>query len=382
MIAYQSANNKLVLTPKNIPQLSGNTAESISIDNYNGNYRYFLELRCPKNKKYITEEIAFVSGEGTVNLPCGVTKYVGDIFVQLVIRNSTGEIIGKSFVADQPLYIIEPSINAAQSITDESGDYLSSVVNAVNDMTVLQGEITDKLNNGDFIGEPYENTGEWSEGKTYYGYNNYKQNGKKISIATVTEANGVNAYSCKRGGISSTTNKPNASEDWTLLTGSIWQDISVKQDITDGRLLTFDKTVTGAINEIKQAVGILEKEKVEVVYDCNTKNIVGGVAYPRVLPKQISIDLMAYKKLKFYVNYWELLTFVEIYMNNLYGNRIITSAFISENGQTSYCAFEIDYHYSDKILFSKIFSKKMNTGIITENENGTFGINRIEGVKR
>lgn len=154
MIEYNSVTNEIILEPKRIPQTSGKITETIKVGGYSQEKSYFLELKCPKNKRYVTGKIDFSSGDGIIELPNAIINNVGDVYVQLVIRNTDGEVVGKSFVSDEPLYVIEQSINAVDDVADERvGDCLSSALKATENMVSFQKSLEEKLASGKLNGK-------------------------------------------------------------------------------------------------------------------------------------------------------------------------------------------------------------------------------------
>ena len=154
MIEYNNATNEIILEPKRIPQTSGKITETIKVGGYSQEKSYFLELKCPKNKRYVTGKIDFSSGDGLIELPEAIINNVGDVYVQLVIRNTDGEVVGKSFVSDEPLYVIEQSINAVDDVADERvGDCLSSALKATENMVSFQKSLEEKLDSGKLNGK-------------------------------------------------------------------------------------------------------------------------------------------------------------------------------------------------------------------------------------
>ncbi len=154
MIEYNNATNEIILEPKRIPQTSGKITETIKVGGYSQEKSYFLELKCPKNKRYVTGKIDFSSGDGLIELPEAIINNVGDVYVQLVIRNTDGEVVGKSFVSDEPLYVIEQSINAVDDVADERvGDCLSSALKATENMVSFQKSLEEKLASGKLNGK-------------------------------------------------------------------------------------------------------------------------------------------------------------------------------------------------------------------------------------
>ncbi len=270
MVQYNNATNKLTLTSSIIPQLCGEVKVEINVDNYNSSYRYFFELKCPKNKKYLSQQLAFNSNVGSVVLPEVAFQFVGDIFIQLIIRNADGKLVAKSFISETPIFSVKESINATEKISDELYlDYIANVINSVNQLVEIKNDVELKLQNGDFVGPAFKNEGEWTEGQTYYGANNFNRANKFISVVTINGTNGIEAYSCKTGGIATAQNKPSLSSDWVLLSKPFAPDLTLKQDKTDITLSTNSKEIVGAINELSGKIidtnAIVEQTSGELV---------------------------------------------------------------------------------------------------------------------
>ena len=154
MIEYQSVSNELVVETAEITQNCGNIKEKISIDNYNSSCRYFLELKCPKGQKFISEEISFKTNVGEVILPNIVSANKGRVFVQLVIRDNEGNVIGRSFISQKPIFHINYSINAERDLTNEKvGDVVEFIYKYVNELKSISDILKQKLDAGELNGK-------------------------------------------------------------------------------------------------------------------------------------------------------------------------------------------------------------------------------------
>ena len=157
MIEYQSISNELVVETAEITQNCGNIKEKISIDNYNSSCRYFLELKCPKGRAFVTGEINFANGVGEVIIPSIVSEYQGRVFAQLVVRDNVGVVVARSFISEVPLYHINKSINADRDISNEKvSDVVEYIFNAVAGLEGIEKTLQQKLKNGEFIGDKGE----------------------------------------------------------------------------------------------------------------------------------------------------------------------------------------------------------------------------------
>lgn len=154
MIKYISASNMLEFETKKIPQNNGAFTIEIEVENKQLGERYFLELKCPKDRRFISEELKFSANIGTVELGEQITSEIGNVYVQLVKRSLQGEILGKSLLLKEPLFKVTQSINAVEK--QEPGrvsDCIESITKKANELGELYNEIQNKVNNGDFNGK-------------------------------------------------------------------------------------------------------------------------------------------------------------------------------------------------------------------------------------
>lgn len=146
MIKYISSKNELEFVEKVVPQNSGDFVESVEIENYDNNNQYFLEFKCPNNRRFISQRLKMQDNVGSVELPNKLVNAVGKVYVQLVMRNYDGIVVGKSILRKVAIYRITPSINAEQYVDLEKvGDCLSEVLNVRNSVEQIQMEQTKKL---------------------------------------------------------------------------------------------------------------------------------------------------------------------------------------------------------------------------------------------
>lgn len=252
MIEYKGIDNELIVTTKNIPQRVGKITENIVIDNYNENYKYFLELRCPKNRKYITAEINYNEGEGEVELPDIVTFYSGDVYCQLVIRELTGEVLYKSFVSNMPLYIVEPSINASEKIPNNRvGDCIDKIYSKL----AMLNEVEDTV---DLVLEDINNTKTVVENLTAHvndSCSKINQSQELVENLVVDVNNTIDEVGRLKADTENTIDTlcSNASDELKTLSGNTANELKALSDNTESELNTLKINTANEIQTLSES---------------------------------------------------------------------------------------------------------------------------------
>ncbi len=154
MIKYNSVSNELEYETKIIPQNCGVYIVDIDVEKTQEKCKYFLEIKCPKDRRFISKEIDFNDNMGTVELSGQISSEVGNIYVQLVKRSLEGEILGKSIMSKEPLFRVTESINAIDKQDySRMNDCIESIINKSNELSKLHDEILKKVEKGEFNGK-------------------------------------------------------------------------------------------------------------------------------------------------------------------------------------------------------------------------------------
>lgn len=98
------------------------------------NMDFFLDFKCPKNVKFTSGKMD-VSGFKRYKVVLGrqLTQNLGEVYVQLVIvRRDNGKVL-RSLVSRDPLFLVQPSILAADKLgPDDAGSFFSDAVQVLN----------------------------------------------------------------------------------------------------------------------------------------------------------------------------------------------------------------------------------------------------------
>lgn len=147
MIKYFK-NGVLEAETVDLPQDCGDIKVSVTMEEELVDVCYYLEFSCPRNVKYISQRLQKVEdGKYELLLPRGISEYMGEVYVQLVIMSKTEEkLICRSLIARDPLCVIKESILATNKLeSSEKRDFFeysqAVVSNAQNKIDVIDGLI-------------------------------------------------------------------------------------------------------------------------------------------------------------------------------------------------------------------------------------------------
>lgn len=132
-------NGVLQVETLDLPQDCGEIIVKVSLEEERIDADYFLEFSCPRNVKYISQKLnRLAEKEYEIVLPRGISEYIGEVYVQLVIMSSeSSNLINRSLMARDPLFVIKESILAANALDSTERrdffDYATGVVKKVED---------------------------------------------------------------------------------------------------------------------------------------------------------------------------------------------------------------------------------------------------------
>ncbi len=153
MIKFDPYSKELSFDTIFIAQNSGTVDVEISKLTYDANVQYFVEIACPQKKKFVSKPLEFKNNIFCCTLSNATIQSVGDYFLQLVAKSTTGETATKSLVSDLPFLVVKESINAVNTILDDIPDgFVNGVFSSVVQMQSLKQEVETKLQNGEFVG--------------------------------------------------------------------------------------------------------------------------------------------------------------------------------------------------------------------------------------
>lgn len=117
MIKYFK-NGVLQAETLDLPQDCGDIKVTLSVEQELEEACYYLEFSCPRNVKYISQRLEKVAdNEFELLLPRGISEYMGEVYVQLVIMSATeARLISRSLIARDPLFVIKESILASHAL--------------------------------------------------------------------------------------------------------------------------------------------------------------------------------------------------------------------------------------------------------------------------
>ena len=251
MINYNSKEKELTVETMFVAQNSGDINIQIQLDEVLENCNYFLEYSCPKYNKYCSCVLSIEDKILDIKLPSLLTKFVGEVYVQLVMRNqSNGEIIDKSMISQDPLLIVKNSINANIEVNDDQEETLiGQIVELLNNFEVIKSDIEkqlqEKLNNSEYDSFLVEYNRQIEEIKGILTSND-------VEYDTLQEL--VDTLKNNKEGITNLETQISKKADKTLL-----NDYAKKSYI--GQILTFDYTNI-QINRIDDSMIFDTKEKV------------------------------------------------------------------------------------------------------------------------
>lgn len=134
MIKYFK-NGVLEVKTLDLPQDCGEINVTLSVEQEIEDACYYLEFSCPRNIKYISQRLEKMdNGDYTLLLPRGISEYMGEVYVQLVIMSSTqARLISRSLIARDPLFVIKESILATNALeSNDRRDFFEYAQNVVN----------------------------------------------------------------------------------------------------------------------------------------------------------------------------------------------------------------------------------------------------------
>lgn len=113
MMKYYVDTEVFQVEERRIPQGYGNTANVlIKVVGIPKEESYSLEFLCPKNKKYVSEESVLNNDIINIPIPEKVFENIGEIYGQIIIKED-GNIVRKSLLSSEPIFVVEKSINAS-----------------------------------------------------------------------------------------------------------------------------------------------------------------------------------------------------------------------------------------------------------------------------
>lgn len=140
-------NGVLEVDTLDLPQDCGDIKVSVTLEEERDDANYYLEFSCPRNVKYISQKLVRTGDrEYEINLPRGISDYIGEVYVQLVIMSVVdATLISRSLVARTPLFVIKESILASVTLdSSEKRDFFEYAENVI-------GNAEDKI--GELVGE-------------------------------------------------------------------------------------------------------------------------------------------------------------------------------------------------------------------------------------
>lgn len=217
-----------------LPQECGEVKVHLEIENEMDDCDLYLDFRCSKNVKFISQKLTKIGAKNyEVVLPSGISSYIGEVYVQLVImKKDTSTLMSRSLIGRNPIFVIKESILAAQALeSKEKRDFFeyaekiaSEVEEQLDDIKINCNaavlEVNTTLNawkaqvqEGKFDGVSLEFCGDWQVGTHYYSGNNGE---KKISIVKIEDGQIIRGYICLQSGVATAENNPQAnSSAWS-----------------------------------------------------------------------------------------------------------------------------------------------------------------------
>lgn len=142
-------NGVLQVETLDLPQDCGEIAVKVSLEEERTDANYYLEFSCPRNVKYISQKLRRIADkEYEIILPRGISEYIGEVYVQLVIMSEeNNSLINRSLMAREPFFVIKESILAATALDSTEKrdffDYAMGVVKEVENKIQLVDNMID-----------------------------------------------------------------------------------------------------------------------------------------------------------------------------------------------------------------------------------------------
>ncbi len=135
MIKYFK-NGVLEAETLDLPQDCGEIKVTISLEEEREDANYYLEFACPRNVKYISEQLVRIGEkEYEIILPRGISEYIGEVYVQLLIMSTKeATLLSRSLIARNPLFVVKESILASNALdSSERRDFFEFAQKVVAD---------------------------------------------------------------------------------------------------------------------------------------------------------------------------------------------------------------------------------------------------------
>lgn len=160
MNRYLFDSNTLEVETKRIPQYIDSIEELTILleDNSFANALFYIEFSCPKHKKFITKPLQQSGKYLYFTLPLILTLNSGEIFIQITVREAESfKMLQKSLVSQEPIIIVEPSINTMNEIADSEQDLVASIFDTVEKAKAVSEQLLNDKINGVFDGKKGDN---------------------------------------------------------------------------------------------------------------------------------------------------------------------------------------------------------------------------------